>query len=296
MFRSTDFSERLQLLRKSNNLTLEQLATALSIVKQTLSNYENRNRAPSLEASIIIADYFCVSLDYLTGRSDDPQQELFLSKTKLELRKQICSLDDLDLANNLFDVLLVADSSKIKDQICIINSVKDLLSPQPNWTASKPAQTINKAFEKIAHALSPDFLLPKDNLPQDCFHILGTKVTCHYGFWIENHSEELRPAKRHRFLIIEDSYSNLGYLSRLFFSNEFDRDEFPNFLIEIKQITRRIAHREQAKVEAPRIIVKTGGEFKEVHIEKGVVTLLALEDAEQIAEWVLNQDLRIADI
>lgn len=74
MFRQEIFCERLRALRLSQNLTLEQVATELSLVKQTIGNWEKGFRAPSLEASIALAEYFNVSLDYLVGLSDDSKR------------------------------------------------------------------------------------------------------------------------------------------------------------------------------------------------------------------------------
>jgi transcriptional regulator with XRE-family HTH domain len=74
MFRQEIFCERLRSLRQSHDLTLEQLANELGLVKQTINNWEKGVRAPSLEASIALAEYFNVSLDYLVGLSDNPKR------------------------------------------------------------------------------------------------------------------------------------------------------------------------------------------------------------------------------
>ena len=74
MFRQEIFCERLRTLRLSQDLTLEQLATELSLVKQTIGNWEKGVRAPSLDASIALAQFFDVSLDYLVGLSDNPKR------------------------------------------------------------------------------------------------------------------------------------------------------------------------------------------------------------------------------
>jgi transcriptional regulator with XRE-family HTH domain len=74
MFRQEIFCERLRSLRLSQDLTLEQLANELNLVKQTIGNWEKGVRTPSLEASIALAEYFKVSLDYLVGLSDKPQR------------------------------------------------------------------------------------------------------------------------------------------------------------------------------------------------------------------------------
>lgn len=66
------FSERLVLLRKSNNLTQKQLATDIHVSELAIQHYEAQRRKPAFDALVALADYFDVSLDYLVGRSDDP--------------------------------------------------------------------------------------------------------------------------------------------------------------------------------------------------------------------------------
>ena len=63
----SDFGNNLRNLRKSRNLTLEELAEKLSINKSTLSRYESGQREPNHEAEENIADFFNVSLDALRG-------------------------------------------------------------------------------------------------------------------------------------------------------------------------------------------------------------------------------------
>lgn len=61
-------SKRLRCLRQSKELTQVQLAQKLGVKKQSVSNWENDNIAPSIEMLERIADYFQVSTDYLLGR------------------------------------------------------------------------------------------------------------------------------------------------------------------------------------------------------------------------------------
>lgn len=68
------FSKRLVLLRKSHNLTQKQLASELGLSEVGIQNYEGNRRKPAYDVLIALADYFDVSLDYLVGRSDDPQR------------------------------------------------------------------------------------------------------------------------------------------------------------------------------------------------------------------------------
>ncbi len=44
----------------------------LNMSQNTVSRYETGEREPGIAELIKLADYFNVSLDYLTGRTDDP--------------------------------------------------------------------------------------------------------------------------------------------------------------------------------------------------------------------------------
>lgn len=66
-----NFGNRLKELRKSVGITQAQLADSLHERRATLSNYENKNVYPGFNMLIKLADYFHVSVDYLTGRTDD---------------------------------------------------------------------------------------------------------------------------------------------------------------------------------------------------------------------------------
>ena len=63
-------SERLRLCRKEAGLTQIQVAIYCDITEQAYQNYERMTREPRLEILIRLADLFHVSLDYLTGRTD----------------------------------------------------------------------------------------------------------------------------------------------------------------------------------------------------------------------------------
>lgn len=68
------FSERLVQLRKSRSLTQKQLATEVQLSELAIQHYESQRRKPAFDALIALADFFDVSLDYLVGRSDNPQR------------------------------------------------------------------------------------------------------------------------------------------------------------------------------------------------------------------------------
>jgi transcriptional regulator with XRE-family HTH domain len=66
------FSERLIELRKARNLTQKQVYEGIGMSMLGYQRYEYGEREPSYQKLIALADYFDVSLDYLCGRSDNP--------------------------------------------------------------------------------------------------------------------------------------------------------------------------------------------------------------------------------
>ena len=66
------FKTRLFQLRKEHDLTQEQLAEKVGVVKTTISRYENGTRDnPTLPVLQAMSKYFDVSISYLVGESDN---------------------------------------------------------------------------------------------------------------------------------------------------------------------------------------------------------------------------------
>lgn len=63
-------SEQIRILREARHMTQVELARALSVSKQAVSNWENNNIQPSVEMVEALADFFGVTVDYLLGRDD----------------------------------------------------------------------------------------------------------------------------------------------------------------------------------------------------------------------------------
>lgn len=76
------FAERLNELRKNKGLNQTELAKELNVAKQTVSNWENGNRNPDNDMLIKIANYFEVSLDYLLGRTENPDYSVISTNYK----------------------------------------------------------------------------------------------------------------------------------------------------------------------------------------------------------------------
>lgn len=69
------FSERLKELRVSHGLSQQELANQLGCVsKSSVNMYERGEREPSFETLEAISDYFNVDMDYLLGKSDNPNR------------------------------------------------------------------------------------------------------------------------------------------------------------------------------------------------------------------------------
>lgn len=72
---------RLKKLRESVNLSQFKLAAINGKLLQTaITRYESGTVVPSCETLLWYADYFNVSLDYIFGRTDNPQGEIFSGK------------------------------------------------------------------------------------------------------------------------------------------------------------------------------------------------------------------------
>lgn len=68
-----DFAERVRDLRKTHGLTQKQVADNTGLSTIGVQSYERRARKPTHDALISLADFFGVSIDYLVGRTDNPQ-------------------------------------------------------------------------------------------------------------------------------------------------------------------------------------------------------------------------------
>lgn len=67
--------DRLKEARVKAGITQHEIAEALNINRTTYNKYENGASKPTPETLSRIADYFQVSVDYLLGRSDDPEPD-----------------------------------------------------------------------------------------------------------------------------------------------------------------------------------------------------------------------------
>ncbi|MCM3703780.1 helix-turn-helix domain-containing protein [Paenibacillus macerans] len=67
------FGERLSYLRNQKGLSQEELSRILKVAKSTLGMYEIDKREPNHEMTAKIADFFEVSIDWLTTGKNDKE-------------------------------------------------------------------------------------------------------------------------------------------------------------------------------------------------------------------------------
>lgn len=67
------FYRRIRDLREDSDLSQREFAELLGMHRTTYVRYETGEREIPTNVLILIADYYHVSLDYITGRTDNPE-------------------------------------------------------------------------------------------------------------------------------------------------------------------------------------------------------------------------------
>lgn len=65
-------AKRLKELRESRRIYQREIAEYLGLSPRGYQDYETNQNDPKLKTLIAIADYYQVSIDYLVGRTDEP--------------------------------------------------------------------------------------------------------------------------------------------------------------------------------------------------------------------------------
>ena len=87
-------NENIKQLRLARNLSQVDLAKALGVTKQSVSNWENNNIQPSIDMLIRISSFFSVSTDYILGLEERKYIEINgLTETQLAHIRTI--IDDI---------------------------------------------------------------------------------------------------------------------------------------------------------------------------------------------------------
>ena len=68
-----DFSERIKELRTDHGMSQDAVGKVIGVKRYSVCGYEKGNNFPDVPGLIGLADYFGVSIDYLVGRTDNPE-------------------------------------------------------------------------------------------------------------------------------------------------------------------------------------------------------------------------------
>ena len=79
-----EVAERLRYLRESVKLSQVKMAEVVGVKQSSLNRYELNQASPTFETLTRYADYFDESMDYIFGRTDNPQGKLYEYKPKIE--------------------------------------------------------------------------------------------------------------------------------------------------------------------------------------------------------------------
>ena len=79
-----EVAEKLRSLRESVKLSQVKMAEIVGVKQSSLNRYELNQASPTFETLTQYADYFDVSMDYIFGRTDNPQGKLYEYKPKIQ--------------------------------------------------------------------------------------------------------------------------------------------------------------------------------------------------------------------
>ena len=152
---------RLRELMQLDNVSQKQLAEALGITRQSISQYCDGSSQPALNKLVSIADYFGVSIDYLLGRSDvraiDPQLQTVALQTGLT-EKALLRLSQDHIVRAAINRLLESSQARsVADALCGYNyitwkvhSAGDKLPEKDRLWFSRVARTFLEDAKELA--------------------------------------------------------------------------------------------------------------------------------------------------
>lgn len=90
-------NENIRQLRLARNLSQVDLANALGVTKQSVSNWENNNIQPSIDMLVRLAEFFSVSTDSMLGLNHRKYLEIS-ELTDFQLAHISAIIDDIRAA------------------------------------------------------------------------------------------------------------------------------------------------------------------------------------------------------
>ena len=110
------FSERLADLMAENGLNKLSFAKKIGVSDRVVGSWVKEESAPKLESAIVVAEYFGVSLDYLSGRSD--VREIGTKKEPA-----------LEVSENGREMLRLYERLPERDQLLLLGRLQEMAAP-----------------------------------------------------------------------------------------------------------------------------------------------------------------------
>lgn len=111
----SDFASRFKELREKKKLTQEELGKILNVSRSSIALWESGRRTPGFDTAQKLADFFAVSLDYLLGRTDNPE-----GLTDEEEQKHI----ELDEVLSHKKILFYGEPLSLEEKEAVVNVLK----------------------------------------------------------------------------------------------------------------------------------------------------------------------------
>ena len=104
-----NFGEQIKQLRKSNEITQQEMGARLGVSRQAISHWENNRNLPDIEMLIIISKEFDISLDILIlGGNDMNNMTEKIIRDGSELRKMKMKINAVKIGVFLFILSLIS--------------------------------------------------------------------------------------------------------------------------------------------------------------------------------------------
>lgn len=111
------YKNRLEELRKQQNLSQTQIADELNITQQAYSNYENGKREADYGTLANLAIYFNTTIDYILGISNDPTPPNKKDPLEQPTIEEIIANDTELSEESKQDLLKQLDMLKMRDNL-----------------------------------------------------------------------------------------------------------------------------------------------------------------------------------
>lgn len=128
MYESIFDTTRLSECRKHLGLTKQQAAAKLGMAQPTYLRYENGDRMPSEHVIRTIAEGFDTSVEYLTGKSDDPLPNYYVIKKETDedlfLFIEKCKSDSAFMGRMLAYAEKISNSKCVRPSVCLQTQIR----------------------------------------------------------------------------------------------------------------------------------------------------------------------------